>query len=36
MVLSIVDNEVYYLKEMLKQDDKLEFIKAIVKKIDVH
>ena len=26
MVISIVNNEVYYLKEILKQDDKLDFI----------
>ena len=36
MIFSIVDNEVYYLKEILKQKDKSEFIKAMVKEIDIH
>ena len=36
IVLSIIDNEIYYLKEMLKQKDKSKFIKAMEYKIDVY
>ena len=36
IILSIVDNEVYHLKEILKQEDKSEFIKVMVNEIDVH
>jgi len=36
IVLSIIDNEVYHLKGMLKQEDKSEFIKAMVNEIEVH
>ena len=36
MIFSIVNNEVHYLKEMLKRKDKSEFIKAIMTEIDVH
>ena len=36
IILSIIDNETYYLKDMLKQKDKLEFIKAMEHEIDVH
>ena len=36
IVLSIIDNKIYYLKDMLKQKDKSEFIKAMEYKIDLH
>ena len=36
VVLSIIDNESYYLKDMLKQKDKSDFIKAMEHKIDIH
>ena len=35
-VLSSINNESYYLKDMLKQPDKSEFIKVIMKEIDVY
>ena len=34
--LNIINNETYYLKEILKQKDKLEFIKVIEYNIDIH
>ena len=36
IVLSTVDNEVCYLKDVLKQEDKSAFIKAMVTEIDTH
>ena len=35
-VLSSIDNEAHHLKNILKQLDKAEFIKAITKEIDIH
>ena len=36
IVLSIINNETYYLKNMLKQKDKSEFMKAMEHKIDIY
>ena len=36
MILSTIDNESCTFKEMPKQPDKVDFIQAIVKEIDVH
>ena len=36
VILSIISNKIYQLKDMLKQKDKSEFIKAMEHEIDTH
>ena len=35
-VLSSIDNKAYHLKNMLKQPNKVEFIRAMLKEIDIY
>ena len=35
-ILAIIDNELYHFKDMLKQPDQTDFIKAMEKEINIH